>query len=100
MFNIGLGELVLIFLVAFLVVGPKDLPRIARWLGRSVRKARNIYRTVIRTLELEDAAHEAGEAKAALQDAQKELSEALNEPLKAVKSLEKDISTHGGSEKI
>ena len=30
MFNIGFSELLLVLLVAFLVVGPKDLPKVAR----------------------------------------------------------------------
>lgn len=33
-------------LVAFLVVGPKDLPRVARWLGRMVKKLRQLIREV------------------------------------------------------
>ena len=33
-------------LIAFLVVGPKDLPRVARWLGRMVRKLRLMIREV------------------------------------------------------
>ncbi len=40
MFNIGFSELILILLVAFVVVGPKDLPRVARALGRAVRTVR------------------------------------------------------------
>lgn len=40
MFNIGFWELILVLLVAFLVVGPKDLPKVARWLGRQVRTIR------------------------------------------------------------
>ena len=30
MFNIGFSELILILLVAFVIVGPKDLPKVAR----------------------------------------------------------------------
>lgn len=37
MFNIGFSELLLILLVAFVVVGPKDLPKVARAMGRGVR---------------------------------------------------------------
>ena len=37
MFNIGFSELILILLVAFVIVGPKDLPKVARALGRGVR---------------------------------------------------------------
>lgn len=42
MFNIGFSELLLVLLVAFLVVGPKDLPKVARWLGRTVKKSRRL----------------------------------------------------------
>lgn len=41
-FNIGFSELIIVLLIAFLVVGPKDLPRVARWLGRMVKKIRQL----------------------------------------------------------
>ena len=44
MLNMDFGEVVLILLVAFLVVGPKDLPKAARWIGRMVRKARDFLK--------------------------------------------------------
>ncbi len=34
----------MILLIAFLIVGPKDLPKVARWLGRSVKKMRLLIR--------------------------------------------------------
>lgn len=34
MFGIGIGELLLIMLVALIVVGPKNLPEVARTLAR------------------------------------------------------------------
>ena len=40
MFNIGMMELLVILLIAFLIVGPKDLPKVARWLARVVKKAK------------------------------------------------------------
>ena len=45
-FNIGFSEIILILLVAFLIVGPKDLPKVARWLGRQVKKARQLIREI------------------------------------------------------
>ncbi len=36
----------MVLLVAFLVVGPRDLPKVARWLGRMVRKMRQLIREV------------------------------------------------------
>ena len=44
MLNIGLGELLVVLLIAFLVVGPRDLPRVGRWLGRQVRRIRRMNR--------------------------------------------------------
>ena len=35
--NLGLGELLVIFIIALLVIGPKRLPEVARALGEAVR---------------------------------------------------------------
>ena len=35
--NLGLSELVVIFIVALLVIGPRRLPEVARALGEAVR---------------------------------------------------------------
>ena len=40
MFNIGFAELLLVLIIAYVIVGPKDLPKVARWLGRMVKRAR------------------------------------------------------------
>ena len=47
-FNIGFSEVVLVLLIAFLVVGPRDLPKVARWLGRTVKKIRRMIKEVKR----------------------------------------------------
>jgi len=39
-FNIGPGELILVFAIALLVVGPGKLPTIGQALGRSIREFR------------------------------------------------------------
>ena len=35
--NLGLGELLVILVIALLVIGPKRLPEVARGLGEAVR---------------------------------------------------------------
>jgi Tat protein translocase TatB subunit len=40
MFGIGTQELIVIFLVAFIFLGPKKLPEIAKSLGKAVRDFR------------------------------------------------------------
>ena len=42
MFDIASGELLLVALVALLVIGPKDLPRVLRIVGNWVGKARGV----------------------------------------------------------
>ena len=46
--NIGAAEIVLILLVAFVIVGPKDLPKVARALGRFVKYVRALVEEVKR----------------------------------------------------
>ena len=52
MFDIGLQELVLIFVIALLVFGPKNLPQLGRSLGRAMREFRRAsdeFRSTIET---------------------------------------------------
>jgi sec-independent protein translocase protein TatA len=52
MFDIGLQELILIFVIALLVFGPKNLPQLGRSLGRAMRefrKASDEFRSTIET---------------------------------------------------
>jgi len=46
MFNIGFTELIVVLLVAFLIVGPKDLPKVAKWLARQLKNLRRIIKEV------------------------------------------------------
>lgn len=41
-------ELLVILLVAFLVVGPKDLPKVARWIARQIKHLRRLLRDLKR----------------------------------------------------
>ena len=54
MFNIGFAELILILMIAFIVVGPKDLPKIVRALGRFVRYVRGMVEEVKRESGLDE----------------------------------------------
>lgn len=51
MFDLGTQELIVIFIVALLVFGPKRLPELARTLGRGVRELKTAMRGVKETLE-------------------------------------------------
>jgi sec-independent protein translocase protein TatB len=57
-FGLSMGELMVIALVALIVVGPKDLPRMLRMLGRFVTKLRGMAGEFQR--HLDSAIREAG----------------------------------------
>ena len=73
MFNIGFAELILVLLIAFLVVGPKDLPRVARWLGRGVKRIRQMVKELKQEVGWEDIS---GETTAIKQDIEQTVKEA------------------------
>jgi len=61
MFDVGYSELLIIGIVALVVIGPKDLPRVMRTVGQWVGRAKGMARhfragvdTMIREAELED----------------------------------------------
>lgn len=68
MLDIGWSELVLIGIVALIVVGPKDLPRMFHALGRVTAKARGMAREFQRAMD--DAAKASG-----LDEVKKDLNE-------------------------
>ena len=62
MFDIGWSEMMVIAVIALIVIGPKDLPRVLRSVGHWSRKARALAREfqsgvdeMIREADLEDA---------------------------------------------
>ena len=57
MFDIGWSEMAVILAVALIVIGPKDLPRVARTIGKWTGKARGMAREFQRSLD--DMAREA-----------------------------------------
>ncbi len=57
MFDIGWSEMAIVLLVALIIIGPRDLPRVARTAGRWIGKARAMARDFQRSLE--DMAREA-----------------------------------------
>ena len=46
MFNLGMMEILLVLAVAFLIVGPKDLPKVARWIARQIKSIKKLIRQI------------------------------------------------------
>ncbi len=73
MFDFGIGstELMLIAIVALIVIGPRDLPKVLRTVGQVMTKVRAMAREF--QGHIEDAAKESG-----LDDLKKDISKATN----------------------
>jgi sec-independent protein translocase protein TatB len=58
MFDVGFPELVLLFVIALLVLGPQRLPKVAaelgKWVSRARRTATQLRRQLEREIELSD----------------------------------------------
>ena len=86
MFNIGFSELILILLVAFVIVGPRDLPKIAAALGRGVRTIRQFMREFQDETGIGDVVDE---FKRTSRDLEKTFREA--DPTEELKQAKKDV---------
>lgn len=52
--SLGLGEILLILIIAFVVVGPEELPKVARGLARAFRQIRALFAGMKEELDIED----------------------------------------------
>lgn len=86
MFDMGWQEFILIALVAVVVVGPKDLPRVIRTVGQWIRKARSLASEFQGSLE--EMARESE-----LDDVRKSIQQVSKEGLGA--SIEKHVDPGG-----
>ncbi len=91
MFDIGFWEITVIAVVALLVVGPEELPTLARTTGRWVRKARSFMSEM--KDELEHEVDRGKELKERIAEETKiaEAHRALNETTQAVSSVQQEL---------
>lgn len=90
MFDIGWQEFIMVALVAVVVVGPKDLPRVIRTVGQWVRKARSLASEFQSSLE--EMAREAD-----LDDVRKQIQQVSKDGVGA--TIEKHVDPTGGIRK-
>jgi len=53
MFDIGMPEMIMIFVVALLVIGPKNLPEVAKALGKGLGELKKSFQDVKDTVQEE-----------------------------------------------
>jgi Tat protein translocase TatB subunit len=85
MFDLGFQELIVIFIVVFLVFGPKRLPELGYTLGKTMNEIKKAF--LIAKAKMEN---EINEAKETVEDVKKDIKDSLelkNELLKDTPSL-------------
>lgn len=97
MFNIGMAELIVVLLVAFLIVGPKDLPKVAKWIARQVKTIRKFVREVKKETGWDDIAKEFKDTKEDIAqtfkaaDVTGDIQDAAREIGKDLQDIKKDV---------
>ena len=82
MLNLGLTEIVVIFVVAIVVVGPERLPSVVRWLGRQygklMRASDELRRAFVMEADRVDAEARADELRKRREEARARILAARN----------------------
>lgn len=99
MFDLGWSELLLIAVVAIVVVGPRDLPRMMRTVGQYASKARGMARDMqsqfndaVRDADLEDVGRQIQDLKS--MNPGRQLRDTLTKPLQSAgEDIEKTASS-------
>ena len=98
MLNIDTMEMIVLLLVAFVIVGPKDLPKVARFLGRSYRYLKNLIKEITASLDLEEELEAVKEItdtvkeiKGSAEDAKKKVQDVAN-PNNILAPIKKELS--------
>ena len=73
MFNIGIGELVVVAVVALFVFGPGRLPEVARAFGKGIREFRKAMQEVGREMQLDDIREVKKSAEQGVRDVKHEI---------------------------
>ena len=78
MFGIGTSEILIILLIAILVLGPKEIPKIARTIGRGMRQLQRAKDELRQTLD-KDFYDEEEDTKSTTENQEKNKQKLINE---------------------
>ena len=92
MLDIGWQELIILMLIALIVVGPKDLPRIVKTAGQWMGKARGYARDFQRTIEEAADVSELDAIKKEIDEANRELSTAKRDVNEGADAVKRDVA--------
>jgi Tat protein translocase TatB subunit len=90
MFDIGMPEMIMIFIVALLVVGPKKLPEIAKALGKGLGELKRSFQDVKDTVQ-EEFEESTSEIRDAVTDVKKQIQAEAEDSGKAIQKTMEDV---------
>jgi Tat protein translocase TatB subunit len=90
MFDIGMPEMIMIFIVALLVVGPKKLPEIAKALGKGLSELKRSFQDVKDTVQ-EEFEESTSEIRDAVTDVKKQIQAEAEDSGKAIQTTMEDV---------
>ena len=77
MFGVGTSELIIILLIALLILGPKEIPKVARTLGRGMREIQRAKDELKKNIEFED--DNVSEIKSEINELKEDVANTLND---------------------
>ena len=93
MLDIGWQEMLIILVIALVVIGPRDLPKVVRTVGQWTGKARSYARDFQRTIEGYADESDLSAIQKEIAEANKELKEVRRDFDKEGKKLDEEMST-------
>ena len=106
MFSFGWGEILLVFVVVIIVVGPKDIPKFLRQIGnlsKSIKKISREFKSSLNQIAEETELKDVKNSITEVTDLNKEfdiknnLKNEINTIKKTISSVEEDISNKNKS---
>lgn len=86
--SIGIGEILLVLLICFFVVGPDDLPKVVRTLAKGYKKLRTAMKDITKTVEEDLGAEEIKDTSQEIKKVNSEFARAQEEVLRHALSSE------------
>jgi len=112
-FDIGFQELIIIFIVALLVFGPKRLPELGRALGKALAELKRSlhdvkeqveteFKETVDTTDIQDVVKSGSELKKSLQEVKEQVETGFKDSIDTSlgKGTETDVNKRGEKEEI
>ena len=92
LFSVGFSELLLILFIAYVFVGPQDLPKVTRWIARVLKRTRQLIAEVKNETGFDQVINETKEFQRDIKAAISENDRDINENLRGINNEMKDVT--------